>query len=467
MPLRIRQRQSRRPRVGCALLIAAGLVVTPAAAADSTGGTLVVDRDRVQCASADFTSIQAAVDAARPRDLIKVCPDRYGESVVIDKPLTLKGDPDAVEAVDCFHPTPSQLGDLVPTEHAIVDPPGEGFSVALRLNANDVVVEGLAVEGASVGIDAGDRFSGYRIDHNVIRLNTTFGIDLGSQGTRESRVDHNCLRENQVGGLVSELDDDSLWRPSDGPERDDWNARDLRNARIDHNDTFRNFHGLYAVGPGQRDLVTFDHNASRDDGALLAPAGGAGIALQNSTRSAIVDNSIMSSIRTFSILLGRANDGLEVRSNIVRGGLTGIRFARTSFFTDFFPVTSHDVVVTANDLRDGTTGIDANENSLVDSLLAENTTSDSRGNGIILLTGNTGNTVRDNQADNNELAGITALAGATGNRFERNSMHGNSTRPGPLPGADARDFNTPFPQNVWLSNDCDTDIPDGMTCGIG
>ena len=46
-------------------------------------------------------------------------------------------------------------------------------------------------------------------------------------------------------------------------------------------------------------------------------------------------------------------------------------------------------------------------------------------------------------------------------------MHGNSTRPGPLPGADARDFNTPFPQYVWLSNDCDTDIPAGMICGVG
>jgi parallel beta-helix repeat protein len=446
-----------------AAVISTGLAVATAAAAEPTSATWVVDRDRAQCANADFTSIQAAVDAAQPGDLIRVCPDVYPESVVVDKPLTLNGDSNAVETIDCFAPT---LGELPGDQQVIVDPADAGFSIAFKLEADDIILEGFVVQGASVGVDASDRFSGYRVHHNLLRLNTLFAVDFGSEGTRKSRVDHNCLRQNQD-GLVSELDDDSLWKPSDGPERDEWNARDLANARIDHNSTFRNLNALYVVGPGRRDLVTFDHNISQNDGVEQAPAGGAGIALQNSTRSAIVDNEITSAVRTFSILLGRGNDGLEVRSNTVRGGLTSIRFARPSFFTDFFPVTSHDVVVTANDLRGGTTGIDANENSLVDSLLAENTTSGSSGNGIILLTGDTGNTVRDNQADNNELAGITALAGATGNRFERNSMHGNSTRPGPLPGADARDFNTPFPQNVWLSNDCDTDIPAGMICGVG
>src|SRR5215207_7627505 len=78
------------------------------AAADgaATGpAMLVVDRDGVECADAGFTSIQAAVEAAQPGDLIRVCPDLYAESVVVDKPLTLKADSDAVEAIDCFQPT--------------------------------------------------------------------------------------------------------------------------------------------------------------------------------------------------------------------------------------------------------------------------------------------------------------------------------------------------------------------------
>jgi hypothetical protein len=131
-------------------------------------------------------------------------------------------------------------------------------------------VEDLVIQGSSVGIDAGDRFSGYRIHHNSVRLNTLFGIDFGSEGTRESRVDHNCLRENQF-GLVSELDDDSLWRLSDGPERDAWNARDLTNARIDHNAAFANaLGGLEAAGPGRRVRVTIEQNVSRQDFPAIA-----------------------------------------------------------------------------------------------------------------------------------------------------------------------------------------------------
>jgi hypothetical protein len=52
-----------------------------------------------------------------------------------------------------------------------------------------------------------------------------------------------------------------------------------------------------------------------------------------------------------------------------------------------------------------------------------------------------------------------------GGRFEQNSMHGNGGTPAPLPGADARDFNTPI--NVWIGNDCDSDIPVGTICGVG
>jgi parallel beta-helix repeat protein len=433
-----------------AAVVSTGLAVGTAAAAGPTNATWFVDRDRTQCANADFTSIQAAVNAARPGDLIRVCPDRFSESVVIDKALTLKGDPDAIEALDCFAPT---LPGFSTDQQAIVDPAGDGFSIAVRLDADDVVMEGLVIEGASVGIDAGDRFSGHRIDHNLIRSNTLFGLDLGSEGTHPSRVDHNCIRENQY-GLVSELDDDSLW-----------NARDLRNARIDRNQTYRNRFGLAGSGPGQRDLVTFEHNASRDDGTVQATALGAGIALQNSRRSAIVDNQITSSVRTISIALGRANYGLEVRSNTVRGGLTGIRFTSPPFFIDVFSDPSSDVLVSENDLRGGTAGIDATPDSLVRSLISANTASENAGNGIILQTGNTDNTVRGNTADHNGIAGITALTGATPNRFEQNSMHGNEGFPNPpLPGADARDFNTPI--NAWSGNECDTDIPVGMICGV-
>ena len=41
--------------------------------------------------SADFTSIQDAVDAAAPGDTVTIAPGQYAETVVINKSITLQG----------------------------------------------------------------------------------------------------------------------------------------------------------------------------------------------------------------------------------------------------------------------------------------------------------------------------------------------------------------------------------------
>jgi nitrous oxidase accessory protein NosD len=448
----------RRTAVTC--LLAAGVLWFPAThGAAAQPGTLVVDDDDAQCGNAEFTTIQTAVDAAQGGDLIRVCPGAYAETVVVNKPLTLKADPDAIDSIDCFQPT---LGELPADQQAIVDPAGDGFSIALRLEADHVELSGFVIQGATVGVDASDRFSGYRLHHNLIRLNTLFGVDFGSEGTHPSRVDHNCIRDPLPSGfglpswgLVSELDDDSLWKFSDGPERDEWNARDLFNARIDHNLTFRNAAGVEAAGPGQRDQVVFDHNLSREDLS--------GILLQNSIESSILENEIVGASGN-AIVIGGSNADLVIHGNRASGmGQAGIRFH--DGFIDLFPLPSRNVVVTANVLTNGGSGIFSattapspkEVNALVDSLIAENTTSNNRNQGIFLNRGDTANVVRANQADNNNF-GITAGLGAMGNRLTENLMHDNAT-------LDARDLNMPL--NEWIGNDCDTDSPTGMLCGVG
>jgi parallel beta-helix repeat protein len=66
----------------CALV----LVVTGvffAGVANAMAGEIRVDDDGAQCANAQFTSIQAAVNAAQPGDKVTVCPGTYNEQVTI------------------------------------------------------------------------------------------------------------------------------------------------------------------------------------------------------------------------------------------------------------------------------------------------------------------------------------------------------------------------------------------------
>lgn len=233
-------------------------------------------------------------------------------------------------------------------------PRGFGGS-PLSLRADDIAIEGLVIEGASVGIDASDLFSAYRIHHNLIRHTTLFGIDFGSEGTRESRVDHNCLRDNESAAIGSELDDDSLWKPSDGPERDAWNARDLFNARIDHNATSSNGNRLFGAlqihGPGRRVRVTIDHNVSWADRG--------GILLQNSADSAIVGNDVIDTPINFpfgyhAMVIGGGNQRLVIATNrLLNPGDVGILLTAANPLGDVFPTPNRGVALTQNQVRGG------------------------------------------------------------------------------------------------------------------
>ena len=447
-----RARSSRRSRgcvgvfVGAAVLLT-GLLVGPAAAAEPR--TWVVDADRAQCGNADFTSIQAAVDAAAPGDVVRICPDVYAESVLVDKPLTLWGDPDAVEELRCWSPAAAQLSDVDPTRLAVIDPAGDGFSVGVRLLADDVVVTGLVVQGATVGVDASDRFSGYRIHHDLVRLNALFGVDFGSAGVQESRVDHSCIRENRY-GLVSELDDDSLWKASDGPERDAWNARDLRNARIDHNVTVRNSAGIEAAGPGTRQLVTIDHNELVGDRD--------GVLLLNATGSSVVANDLRP--LRFGIVVGGDVVGPRITDNRVVVGLQGIVFVPPSFFIDPFVEPTRAALVTGNTASGlSLDGILAAADRLYNSQLVGNLTSGNGRDGIVLRSTiqAAGNVVGMNSAEANARYGIYSQ-GAQGNLFQANVMLGNGL-------LDARD--EARATNTWVGNRCLTDFPTGSICELG
>ena len=53
--------------------------------------THLVSTNQMICPTAQYTSIQAAIDASLPGDVINVCPGVYDEQIVISKPVTVKG----------------------------------------------------------------------------------------------------------------------------------------------------------------------------------------------------------------------------------------------------------------------------------------------------------------------------------------------------------------------------------------
>ena len=69
------------------ILCAAAIVRTNAVASQ----THLVSTNQRICPTAEYTSIQAAIDASLPGDVINVCPGVYDEQLVISKPVTVNG----------------------------------------------------------------------------------------------------------------------------------------------------------------------------------------------------------------------------------------------------------------------------------------------------------------------------------------------------------------------------------------
>ena len=193
--------------LACAALSGAGCGApapawTPAVDVDPLGGAgalLVVDDDRVQCPTAAFTTIAAAVAAAAPGDRIDVCPGLYAETVLVAATLTLSG----------HGPAPAlRTGD--PTTEAVLQPP-PGAS-GLTLAADDIVVEGFTIVGQNSAYPTGavplitqPTASGYQIRFNFFMeapVFTSVYVRLQSDGVRRSVV-----RDNRFGWAFVHVDD--------------------------------------------------------------------------------------------------------------------------------------------------------------------------------------------------------------------------------------------------------------------
>src|SRR3954468_10102609 len=101
---------------------------------------------------AQFSTIQAAVNAASPGDTIKVAPGVYNETVTVDKSLNIIG-------AQANH---SGATRSVP---AIQESVVTGAGVSFVLNTDNVVVNGFTIQGATgaAGITTSATHGGYVI----------------------------------------------------------------------------------------------------------------------------------------------------------------------------------------------------------------------------------------------------------------------------------------------------------------
>lgn len=353
----------------CTIVIA--LVSAAAAGTASASATLTVDDDRAQCPNAEFTSIQTAVNASSPGSTVFVCPGLYNEQVIVAKEnLSLRAQQRA--ARDCFAAVPEPLD---PTAEALVTGPA---GTAITIAADGVRVVGFVIHGSANGIDSLQSVSGFRIEQNVVTGNL-LGLSLGSSGGDPSRVLHNCIRDNGSGpaggGIVS------LVFPT-GP-------RVLNNARLDHNEFFRNNFG---VRLGASRGVAIDHNTSLSDGTWMRNGG-------------VVDVSVTQN-----------RIGQSVFDGIVFIPLGGAGASNANL------VVSHNEI--SNVGRDGLQV--AGGSSLIDSLISHNTITGNGRDGIRIEAGLNGG----NLVEHNSLAGNGAHdchddtlgtgTGGTANTWEKN-----------------------------------------------
>src|SRR6476660_1611415 len=169
------------PRLACALLLALGAMLLATASASAS---TVCPAGPPTC---DFATIQSAVNAAAPYDVIDVRTGEY-DGAVIDKPLTLRGFFSGSDGRD-----PSRTPSAGPPESVVhgVAPNGIGFDVT----SSHVTIDGFTFHNALPAVELRPTGSDYTV-LNSIFIDNTFGIYANSDGKDPTLIRHNRFERN-------------------------------------------------------------------------------------------------------------------------------------------------------------------------------------------------------------------------------------------------------------------------------
>jgi len=341
---------------------------------------LVVDDDKVQCPAAGFTTIQSAVNAARPGDVIRVCPGTYNEQVVISKSVHIHGDDGAV---------------VIPTgmtPNAISIPSGNSVAAAILVqNTERVTLEGLIIDGS----------------HNNV---TTCSADLSGilYQNASGAIRHNAIRHFRLSAALSGCQSGEGIVIQAGGE--------ASTVTVNANSVW-DYQKNGITGDESGTQVNIDRNAVTGIGATSGAAQN-GIQVGFGARGAVTNNSITDNVYAPCVTAAQCpanatgilifqSDGVEVESNSVGTNQIGVAVAADSVKVDantiFNSVALDGVFLMGNDNQVRTNQI---------------LHSDEAG---VFVQGN-GNRIVGNEITDT-VVGIFKVSGSTGNTLANNLIH--------------------------------------------
>ncbi|MGA7914228.1 MAG: NosD domain-containing protein [Candidatus Acidiferrales bacterium] len=334
---------------------------------------ILVDDDKVQCPTAAYTTIQSAVNAADPGDVIRVCPGTYHEQVVVDKSLILEADNGViVKPVAVVANATSPSGDPI-------------AAIIVAENAADVQLRGLRLDGAASELmECSPRLVG------ILYLDAS-GI-----------VAHNAVRHVRLGSSF------------DGCQSG--NAIEVESSGSGHasvtitNNTVDTYqkNGITANEPGTR--VSIDENTVTGVGPTLGAAQN-GIQIGFGAHGTITGNSVANNV--YSPCSSAANcpanaagiliyqsDGIHMQRNVLGANQVGIFVAANnavvgsstifhSVALDGIALVGDGNTVNGNDVsnsEDAAVFIQGNNNTVFDNVFTGATV------GILKISGSSGTT---------------------------------------------------------------------------
>jgi nitrous oxidase accessory protein NosD len=340
---------------------------------------LLVDDDKVQCPAATFTSIQDAIDAAKPGNLIRVCAGTYQEQLSIGKSLHIEGDNGAILS-------PNNM-----TVNATGSSGGPIAAAILVKEAANVEIEGLTVDTANSGITG--------CSPDLIGI-----LYQNSSGT----VEHNAVRNTKLADSLNGCQSgDAIVVQSLGAETSKVSIRDNSVHDYQKNGITGNESGTEVTITGNAVTGLGPTTGAAQNGIQIG-FGATGAVLQNSVTDNVWSPCVSLQNCAFNAtgILIFQSDGVRVESNSVATNQIGV-YANGKHADIESNSISNSLVLVGIDLA-GDNG-SASHNDVANS-----------GQAAILIEGN-GNKTQGNDITE-ALIGVLKLSGTVGNTQSGNSF---------------------------------------------